>query len=655
MSFFRKSNLGSPEKVNPLYLVIAFFVMPFIEAARWCTDKAYSGWKGAIVAFFGLGFSFGGAIGAGHYVSSNFGFGTFWSSLAGVAAWIAVMFYIWPLLWRFAVKPAWDLCDAVYDRVRKYTEKYSKPFFGFFVNVASTICVGSKGAWARLQSTEGEGTWFASLLGIVGYVSSFAGTAYLGWLTYGWVAAALTIPVVGFAAAVFAGCLTFGVTFGLLSQFLSYGKMSFIGIVVSVAAVYGAAPYLVAWTGLTGALAYGVQAAAFVVTLGYVFPFLNEVLTNGFWAKVWKFVKPLPEKTYDDRDEKYSEFFHHVVNFLVTAGTTGGAWYIAATAGLPIWGIAPIALVAAALTYIIGFKVINHGGGNFIVGALTSLAVGYKVGALYVASGFVYGIWGAIVAGVLGTIVNGVVLFPVAYLLLRGLLMFFGASALADPLTSLYKSANEQFKKGLKEIRHAYDNCYRDKTKYKDLILNLVNIVITYAAFAGTVALIAGVHAGPILGWTAVVLATGLSYILIGKLLKASGYGLEFVGACAALWAGITVGQLVYGIDATGLMKFAGVVAGISTWFAAFFIALPVAYVVARFVTSWAFTGWLEPITTWLHDSAWGLFKGFWKGFVVTYNWLWDLSAPLRAGLAKAWAGVAEQYRRILRVIRGGR
>ena len=61
-------------------------------------------------------------------------------------------------------------------------------------------------------------------------------------------------------------------------------------------------------------------------------------------------------------------FFHHLVNFAITGGVTYGAYAIAASAGVPLWGIVPIALAVAALTYIVGFKVVGWDGGNFITG-----------------------------------------------------------------------------------------------------------------------------------------------------------------------------------------------------------------------------------------------------------------------------------------------
>ncbi len=654
MSLFRKNSSGSSEKTNPLYLVIAALIMPIIELGKWCTDKVYSGWKGAFLCVFALAASIGSSIGAGHYVHTAWDFGMFWTVIAGIVAWLGVMFYIFPLTWRFIAKPVWDLCDAIYDRVREVTKEYAKPFFGGIVKVASTVCVGSGKLWDRVNAKEFEDNWFAKLVGAVSYISAFCGSAYLGWSAYGAVFGVIGIPVVNYILAVTAGLLAFGVLFGFLEQFLTYGKFAFIGIVASAAAAWAGAPLASAALGVSGVLTYGVLAAAFVVALGYGFPLVNLAFTNGFWGRVWKAIKPLPEKTYDDSSKDYARFFQHVVNFAMTGGITYGAYTIAAAAGVPLWGIVPIALAVAALTYIVGFKIVGWDGGNFVIGGVASLAAAYQVGALYVANGWVYGIYGGIVAGVLALLATGVVVFPAAYLLVRAILNTIGASALAAPLTAMYNAFDTQFKKALKELRHSFDYCYRDKSGYNELVLHIVNIGIAYAAFTGTLALIVGVGAlGGIMGWVAVALATALSYLLVGKLLFKSGYGLEFVGACVSLAAAVFVGNVVYATGASTVMMIAAGAAGIATWFATFFIAVPVAYVVAKFLTSWAFTGWLKPLLGWVYDRAWGVFVGFWKGFLATYMWLWNKTAPVRAAIASAWAGVAEQYRKILAAIRG--
>lgn len=654
MSLFRKNSAGSSEKTNPLYLLIAALIMPVIELGKWCTDKVYSGWKGGFLCLFALAASISSSIGAGQYVHTAWHFGMFWTVIAGIIAWLGVMFYIFPLTWRFIAKPVWDLCDAIYDRVREITRKYAKPVFGAVVKAAVTVCVGSGKLWQRLQSDDFERSWFPKLVGAVSYISAFCGSAYLGWTAYGAVFGLVGIPVVSYILAVTAGLLTFGVVFGLIEQCITFGDYPFIGIVASAAAAWAGAPAISAALGVSGALSYGVLAVSFVLALGYVFPLVNLAFTNGFWARVWKVVKQLPDKTYDDKNKDYARFFQHVVNFLVTAGVTGGACFIASTASVPLWGIVPIALVVAGLTYIVGFKIVGWEGGTFLIGSALSLGAAYEVGCMYVANGFVYGVYGAIVAGVLGALVTGVVLFPLAYLLVRAVLNAMGASSLAAPLTAMYKAADTQFKKALKELRYSFDYCYRDKPGYNELVLHIVNIGIAYAACKGTLALVAGVGAATgILGWVAILLATGLSYLLVGKLLFKSGYGLEFVGGCLSLAAAVYVGNVVYGVAPGNLMMVAAGATGIATWFGVFFIAVPVAYVVAKFLTSWALTGWLKPLLGWIYDHAWDLFVGFWKGFLATYNYLWELTAPVRAAIGRAWAGIAEQYRKILAAIRG--
>lgn len=651
MSLFKRS-AGKGDSLNPiLYLIVAPFIL-LIEGAKWCTDKVYSGFAGAFRALFGFVFATGGAVAASHYVGWDLGYGWYAWLPAGIAAWFGVLFYAWPLLYRYIVGPAIELCEAIYDRVRTYTKQYAGPVANGIVKAISTVCVGSGPAWNRVLTKEHEDTWFAKLVGVVAHLSAFASTAYLGWQAYTAVGALVGFPVVGFVLAVLAGILTFGILFGLVEQLMQYGKLAFVALALGVGVVWGAAPYVVALTGLSGLLVYAAWAVAYVAFVGYVFPFVNVLFTLGLLEKLWKFLKPLPEKTYDDRDDKYSEFFHHVVNIGVTGTVTYFAYGVCA-ALVPFTGAVALTALVAAVTYIVAYKFIGHGGGNYIVGGLTSLGAAYCAGTSYVAAGYVYGVYGGITAGVLALLATGVIGFPLVYVGLRLVLRGIGISKLGGPLASLYFWANEQFKSGLKQIRHAYTNCYRDKSGYNELVVHVVNIAAAVAVFYGAMLGVAALGTGAIVGWVAVGLATFLSYTLVGKVLSKSGYGLEFLGGVAGLASAVYVGTQVYAVDPSTLYQVAGIAAGFATWFAVFCIVFPVAYVVARFLTSWALTGWLKPLLQWVYDIAWSVFTAVWTQLVRAYNGLITLLTPLWLRLCAAGARVRDAYRDLLSRIRG--
>ncbi len=652
MSFFGKNKSGSGEKLNPFLYIIVAIPLLFIEGGKWCTDKVYSGLAGAFRALFGLIFAGGAAMYAADLVGSHYPSTWKWVG-AGIVAFLAVLFYLWPLLYRFGVSPTIDFCEAVSDRVRKYTREKFKGLVDGIVNGISTVCLGSGSAWSKVLTKEHEDTWFGRLIGAVSYVSLLAGSCYLGWQTYVCVAALIAVPIVGFSVAVCAGVLVTGLVGALLGQFIKYGKFAFLGLAIGVAAVWGAAPYVVSLTGATGIWIYAAYAVAYVAFVGYVFPFVNVAFTAGFLEKVWKFLKPLPEKAYDESDDKYSEFFHHVVNLFATGGIGYGTFGIAAGL-LPIWGAAAVTAAISLIAYILVFKLINHGGGNFVVGALSSIAAAIFVGIQYHEAGYVYGVYGGIVAGVFTALFNGVVLFPIAYLGSRAVLHTIGLSKLGSPLAALYKFANEQFKKGLEEIRHAYKNCYKDKTGYQDLVLHVTNIAVAVGAFIGTTALLAALLGVNLLNLPLTVLATALSYVLVGKVLFKSNYGLEFLGCALGLAAAVFLGAHVYSSDEGALIKIAGVAAGAATWVGVYYIAFPVGYVLARLITSWALLGWLKPILATVYDWAWSLWIVVWTQVVRAYKGLKTLLTPLWLRIVAAGKVVSQAYRDILKRIRGG-
>jgi hypothetical protein len=391
-----------------------------------------------------------------------------------------------------------------------------------------------------------------------------------------------------------------------------------------------------------------------VAFVGYVFPLVNVFFTLGLLEKLWKIVKPLPEKTYDDRKNSYSEFFHHLVNIATTGGIGYGTWAIATgSLALPLVAAVAITALVVAVSYIMVYKLIGHEGGNFVIGGLVSIAAAVYTGIAYVDAGYIYGVYGAIVAGVLALLVTGFLAFPLVYLTVKGVLNFLGASHLAAPLTALYNGVNEAFKKAVKQLRHAWTYCYDDKSDYKPLVIHVTNIAVAVGAFYGAGMLCTLMGAGTILGWFLTVLATGLSYLLVGKLMFKTGYRLEFLSAVLSLAVGIFVGTEVYATNPTDLYKVVAVIAGGAAWSGVFLIVFPVAYVVLKTLTSWALTGWLKPLLQAVYDFNWAWFAGFWSQFAGAYRLLKKVFAPIFARVAAAFAKVSAAYNRILDRIRG--
>lgn len=653
MRIFGNKNSGSTggEKMNPLLYLIVFIPLLFIEGARICMGRVYDGWAGAFRAFLGVIFGFGGAMYAGNLAGWQWGWPWYGWLPAAAVGFSAVLWYLWPLLYRFVVGPAIDLVDAIYDGTREFLRKNTGPACEAVVNLLSTVCVGSGPAWRKVLSSEHSDTWVAKLGGAIAYLAGFGCTGYIAWSAYTAVGAAVTWPVFGFALAVFAGIVTFGVLFGLYSQLMKYGKFAFAGLAIGVLAVWGGAPYVVALTGTTGLWSWAAYAAAYVVFVGYVFPLLNVLLTLGLLEKLWNFLKPLPEKTYDDPSEEYREFFHHVVNILTTGGLTYFAWVFAVALSLPFWAAIAIPVVVALLSYVLVYKLIGHDSVNFIVGALVSVASGYKAFACYTAAGYVFGVYGAITAAVVTLLATGFLLFPLVYVTLRFVLHGLGISRLGVLLTDLYLWVNDQFKAGIKQIGRAYTECYDDKGPFPGTVLHVANLVATAAGVFGMWKLAALLGTGSVLALLLTVVAGALIYLYVGKALLKSSYGLETLGIVLALIAGWTVGTAVYAELPAGVLRVGAFAAGIATWFAVFFVVVPVVFVLARLLTGWALNPTIRPALQWVFDFLWSGFDVVLTQLKRAYNALKQFLTPFWLRLVAAGRAVREAYQRLLRLI----
>ena len=672
---FLKRNTDGGGRPPLILLVLAALLMPFVEGYKKLKEKVYRGWEGAIRAVLGGIFGFFGASAAGHYVGWTHAFGWYLWIPAAALGWLAVYCYVWPLLYLGVLHPVWKICDKIYDFTREFTKKSFGPLTAGIVKAISTVCVGSGQAWGRVLSDAHQKTWFVKVLGAVSYISTLAGAGYLGWHTYTLLSALVGLGVIGTIVGIAVGFFVAIMFAGLVWQFIDYGKLPFFAIVAGGAAAYGVAPTAAAH--LVGWQFWGALVAVFVLTVGYVFPFVNVLLTNGFLKKIWDGLKPLIEKTYDEKDKAYSEFIHHGVNLLVTAGVSYGAWVMCGSAGLALVPSVVFVAVAAIVSYIGFFKVVDHEGGNAIIGALSSVAAGISAGLAYTHAGLVYGVAGGITSGVIAALAIGFVLLPVVYSLVRAICLAVGISGLGKAMAAVYRAVNAEFKKLVDKLEDLYKVTYRDKTGYQDLFLHVVNIAVAVLAYVGLAHLGASYAVigtsfvvGSVLALTASIVIPVLSYLLVGKLLFKSGYGLEFVGGVLGLLVAGFVGTEIYAVHAGAAFNIIGAAAAIAAWFAAFLLVVPLGYWVLRLLTSWALLGWLKPLLSTIYDFCWARFANVWDLFIVAYNrllkpflrligwafsWVGVVFAPLFRQLAAAWKAMAAAYDRVAAIFRGKR
>src|SRR5581483_5016203 len=117
----------------------------------------------------------------------------------------------------------------------------------------------------------------------------------------------------------------------------------------------------------------------------------------------------------------------------------------------------------------------------------------------------------------------------------------------------------------------------------------------------------------------------------------------------------IYCGALVLAVSATTGMKVLAVVAGFASLAAFCYIVFPIAFLFARALTSWALLGWLKPLLSSVYDALWTVFARLvWKPFLIAYNALKALLAPVWVRLVAAYARLKAAYARLLKLLGRG-
>jgi hypothetical protein len=675
MSKFTESRSASPKHTNPFMKVLAFVlaltIMPLVEAARALGDKVYSGWKGAIRGFFGFLL----AVGAGVHVAHTSGWapdGTLWNYLpnwthgpaayqwltAGVLATVVTFFYLWPIAYLGIVKPLWIAGESYWEGVQKFASTYFARFTQGIIDVLRKLPFANS-AW-DVVLTKGKETWVVGLLQLVAYFSALLSGGYLGWKTL-YAVQNLVLHyfagggTVGFVAGAVVGAVVFLGFTATVWELYKNGKIPFFSLSTGAAVIYllaGHTSSLVAAVGLPSVAVWAAFALQYVLYNAYVFPIVNVILTNGFWKWLTETViKPLFDKVYDDKDKDYRKFFAHVVNFVALWKLVALTLVIAAGLTLPLWATVPLVAVLAFLSYTFVVKAIDHEGGTYILGALASLAAGWFMGSAYFAVGAWFGIYGAIVCGVTSVAATFCVVFPVAYLAVKAIANPVLASWLSKPLVTVHDHVWSGMKKLGKELEHAYDNCYRDKTPYRELFVHVANIGVTVAVGFSSLAAANMLGFGLVLTVGMVALSVALGYLLLGKALL--HWGANAVATVLGIIVAIYVGALVQGVQPYGL--WVGVPAGILAWLAVDVLVFPIVYIIVKAVANPLLTGWLRPFLVSVYDLAWKGFVAFWDLFIEMYRFVKKLLTPLWNTIASIWMSVWRSVKEVYESIRGKR
>lgn len=649
---------GSPETGNSLLKLLAkigngilmLFVTPIMllnEFRRELSKDVYSGWSGAFRAAIGALLAFSAAGGVGYHLGWELGWRSWGWVSTGVLAWFATYCFAWPLFYLFPVKPAFKLAELFWDGFERLAKSYAESIFGGTVRAVSSILPGSSSAWTKLL-VEKKDNWVTKTVIGLSYPVSLAGSAYLGHTVYQLVLAGLGSALLGTTLGVGAGLLAGLTLAGALWQCISEGKLPFVAIALGFGLDRVFSPELNGAAALVSSNVYvgvGLHLLAVVAFVSYVFPLIMLALAGGLIKWLVEKLKPINEKAYDDRDNDYRAFFGNVTTLAVTGIAVWQAYIWASAISLPLWGLVPALAVLGLAVYLWFYDVVDHGGGTFITGALVSLYAGWKVGAGFDAWGHAGGIWMAIPLGVVSVLVVAAVLFPLAYLALKSVLVTLRVSKLGKPLAKLHDAVEKGCHKVARELMHAYDNSYHDRSGYQVWFLHAGNLALAIAAALALPQLSGHLpsFAAPAASWIASQVFVGLlSYILVGRFLQKSTIGTEFVGAISSLAFAVWLSSVTL---AAGASWWSLTIVGVLAWTAGFALLFPAAYIVLRLPLKYLLASWSTVVLVKLHDFAWSCFVVVWDRFVAVYRLLDRIIfEPLRDAIAAASHKVSDAY-----------
>lgn len=631
--------------------LLAVFVTPFMllnEFRQWLSDTVYQGgFEGPARALIGVLLGFAAAGGTGYFL----GWVHNWSTAAwlgtGVAAWFVTYWFAWPIFYLFPIKPAFKLAELAWDGIGRLAKDYADWFFGGIVRLLSSILPGSEAAWEKVNQKKDN--WVSKTILGLSYPISLAGSAYAGYMLYHLVAGCFSSVIIGSTLGVGAGLLAGLILAGALFQCIDQARLPFVALATGLGLVQVFKPELADLASLVhanGAYGYMVDAALAVAFVSYVFPLVHILLSGGLLKWLVEHLKPLNEKAYDDRDKDYALFFHNLATLVFTGIALWQGYSWALVIGLPIWAMV-VALVIVALTaYLWLYDVVDHGGGTFLTGAAASLWTGWCLGSTFNAWGHAGGIWMAIPLGVFATLLMGVVVFPIAYLVLKSIFVFTRISLLGQPLARMHKAVEDGVQSLTRQIWHVYDNSYRDRSGYQVWFLHAANI--TFAVYASMSLPYLAAHAplafiGTALSWTVSPWVVGvLSYILVGRFLQKSNVGTEFVGAISSLAFAVWFSSATV---AVGGSWWSTALVGVLSCCAGVALIFPIAYIIARFPAKYLLASWTNFILEKVHNFAWDCFKVVWDKLVAVYRVVHNtVFVPLRNAIARASHRVADAY-----------
>lgn len=695
--------------VNPFVKLITYiFVLPvvvFVEGTKSLFRKTYSGNDSAIPAIIGVLVSLLAGIGVGYNLGWLGEAAWYkWSSF-GVVTTALSFFYLWPLLYlgvfRFAFRVSEKLWKRVhidaYEAYRSSDDDTHNPawfsevlmFLGW-VGVCFTSLATAWQVAVAVQAHQGAWGWLGGLLGIIlfivvfvigcflvrllayisglvallavvagivctvifwGTVSGLIGGAWnsltgADWGSWGYVAGG----VVGLIAAAFVG--------SALGALLKSAKIRLIAAVTGLATVYALVPTTNAAVaeiplGFLGfaapALPWLAYALELLLVIGFVFP-LVHIFVSHTLHKLADLGK-LMEEAYGESEGGFREVFFN----LASIGAAVAVGFFAPEAlktylGFEtLYSIIPGTAIAVYLTYTVGGKLLDVIG-NWPFGAAAAIVAATKTFFAYQAAGYAFGVVGAGVAAAFAGAATFVVIFPLAYILLRKVLTLVGILNIRATLLRAHERACSLIFDLLEEISQAMENAYGDETPYAKVFAHVTNLAATAAVAYGSY--LGGEWLGFAL-WLTIACATVLTvlaYSLIGKALVKWGSGP--VGFIVASVAAIIGGIYIHGAQPAdwGNGRYAlSIIGGLVNGAIVFGGIFPVAYLLVRKILNIVSPeAWLLPALQGAHARLSKFFGNFFSDFTVKYRAVREELSKIIDSAKKQYEAIAEQVRSLL-------
>lgn len=663
MSWIDRAKAAKPQTAGEwVLLAIAVCLYPFVEFKNFLDRHTYSRSGGGIRELFGWASGLAAGVYVGYLTGWHLEWGYLSWLLAGFLAMPLTKWYGFPIAYWLCIHPFWWAAEKSWKGIRYVAKNWLFNVLNGFLNVLRCL-PGSNALWTAVlddgkpddpdQPRYREESWVQKLLYVITFPTAALCCWQLGHNTYELVFGLFSLPLLNWGLAVGAGLFVGLFAAGVLWNWFEHGKVPALAVTASGAATYFSGGYIAAGLSLLGLTGmywiWAGYALALVLWTAYLYPGADWLLRNGIeWC--WNQLKPAVRETYNEKDKDYAGLFHHLTNIVVSTIVFFLSLNLCADLGLAASVSYLLAALATVLTYEAVFKLLDEGFGNGLTGLALSTYTGYTVGNWWHGdhTGWLAGDYAAIGIGVVAALLTGLVLFPVAYSLLRGGLRWLGWHIpLRDFFAWVYGGIDYGFRWVGKKLEVIYTWSYRDKHAYAEFFLHSVGIAITCIAFTYLTSWTSAWWA--LFSWPLVGIATFITYLAAGKTLTKSGYGIECVGGVAALAAAIFVGAHVHALY--HLWYVTGVV-GIATLALTFAIGFPAAYWIVKG------PGWvLSKLLGWLvvggFNFLWDRFEFIATKFAAVYQWLVEALAPYFAAIAGWIQAIREMYARLRKAVFG--